>query len=109
MALHHFVAAVNFFRERAMHNFCRPCAEPHASTFVANAMLFFEQRDYRLGCLLLELSAVCVFKSADISRKFNRRHLHAETKTEVGHLVFASELRCFDFPCYPTVAKAAWN
>jgi len=93
---HHVVTSVNFCREGAVDDLGRPCAEPHASAFFANATLFFEQGDHRFGSVLVELGAVSVFNSADISREFNRGYLHAEAKAEIWDFVLAGEPRCFD-------------
>ena len=107
--LHDLVPSINFLCECGAHNFRRPRAEPHASTFVPNATLFFKQRDNRLRCFLVELGAVCVFNSADISREFNRRHLHPEAKAKIWDIVLPSELRGFDFSFDPALAKPAGN
>ena len=43
MPLHYFVASVDFFRQRAEHNFRWPRAESHAPAFITYATLFFEK------------------------------------------------------------------
>jgi hypothetical protein len=48
MALEHFVAPINFLRETAVLNFCRPGPEPHTGAFVPDLALFFEQTDHRV-------------------------------------------------------------
>jgi len=42
VALHHFGAAVNFFRERALGDFRRPGAQAHAGAHIFDASLFFQ-------------------------------------------------------------------
>src|SRR5438876_1524780 len=109
VTLRHLDAAVEFFRERAFSDFGWPCAEPHASAFVADATLLFQQRNHRLGNVLVELSAVCVFDSADVPCEFNRRHLHAETKAEKWNFVLARVTRRVDFSFHAARAKPAGN
>src|SRR5438270_1253566 len=109
MALEHFVAPINLLRESTMLNFCRPGSEPHTGALVPDLALFFEQTDHRIGRGLIELAAVGVFDSTNVASKLNCRHLHAETKPEIGQLVFPCKTRGFNFSFYPAVAKAAGN
>src|SRR5439155_23689818 len=41
MALEHFVAPINFLRETAVLNLCRPCPAPHTGSFVPYFALSF--------------------------------------------------------------------
>ena len=86
-----------------------PRTKPHAPALVANATLLFEQRNDRLRCIFVELGAVCVSYPADVSGEFDRRHLHAETKTEIWNLMLAGETCSIDFSLYAANAKATWN
>ena len=58
---------------------------------------------------LVEFGAVCSSDSADVSREFNRRHLHAETKTEKRNIVLARETRGIDLSFSPTNTESPWN
>src|SRR5207249_11964281 len=58
---------------------------------------------------LVELGAVCVFDDTDVPREFNRRDLHAETKTQKRNLALAGETRGVDFSFNTANAKSAGN
>ncbi len=92
-----------------MLNFRRPRSEPHARAFVGHVALLIEQTNHRIGRSLVELGAVSVGDSAHVARKLNCRHLHAETKAEIGQLIFPGETRGLNFSFHPAVAKAAGN
>jgi len=109
VSLDHVSLAVDLFGKRALHDFCRPGTQPHARAFIAHTTLLLEQRDDWFPGVLVELGAVCVLNAADISRKLNRRYLHAKAKTEIRHLVFASELRRPDFPLDAALAESTRN
>src|SRR5947207_5317293 len=105
----YFITVVNFLRNCAMHDLRWPRTKPHTPALVANAALLFEQRNDRFRCILVELGAVCICYPADVSGEFNRRHLHAETKTEIWNLMLARETCSIDFSLYAANAKATWN
>src|SRR5689334_3442799 len=109
VTLEHFTFSVNFFRERAGLNFGRPGSKSHARPFFADFPLFLEQANHRLGGCLIELGAVSIGDTADVARKFNRRHLHAETEAEIWQFVLACETRGLDFSFYPAISKATRN
>src|SRR5437870_10177033 len=109
MALEHFVTSVNFFGESAVLNFGWPRSQAHARAFVGHVALLIEQTNHRIGRGLIELRAVSVGDSANVARKLNCRHLHAETKAEIGQLIFTCETRGFNFSFHSAVAKAAGN
>ena len=106
---HHFVVPVNFSGKCALHNFRRPGAKAHASAFVADAALLFQQRDDWLSRVPIEFGAVCAFDSTDVSREFDGCHLHAETKTEIRNLVLAREARGVDLSLHTANAEPAGN
>jgi len=100
---------VEFFRERAFNDFGWPCAQAHTCPFLSDATLFLQQRDDWLYGGLIELSAVCVFDSTDVSCEFNRRYLHTETKTEKWNVVLARVTRGIDFSFSSANTKPARN
>ena len=59
------------------------------------------------GAFSIELGAVRLFEAADVSGKLDRRHLHAETKPEIRHLVFAGETRGADLSLNAALAESA--
>ena len=103
--LQDFIVTVNFFRHSALGDLRRPGAEPHAGAFVFHVALFLQQADHRIGRVFIELSAVRLFKPADVSREFDRRDLHAKTKAEIGNVVLASEFGRADFAFDAALAK----
>ena len=56
---------------------------------------------------LIELGAVSILDSANVAGEFDCRDLHAETKAEIGQLIFPGETRRFDFAFHPAFAKPA--
>ena len=109
VSLEHVRLIVDVLGKRAVGDFCRPCAEPHARAFGAHTTLFLQKRDHWRHSVFVDLGADCIFDSTDISREFNRGHLHAEAETEIRHIVFASELRRPDFSLDAALAKTAGN
>jgi len=107
--LHHFGTIVNFFREGAFGDFRRPRAQAHAGAHVLDASLFFQQRDHRFLCVLVELSAVGLFNAAGVSRELDRRHLHSQAKSEIWNLVLSRETCSLDFSFNAAKAKTAGN
>ena len=109
VALHHFGTGVNFFRECAFGDFCRPCAQTHAGAHVLDALLFFQQRDHRFFCVFVKLGAVGVFDTAFVSRELNRCHLHSQAKSEIWNLVLSRKTRSLDLSFNAAKAKTAGN
>src|SRR5690242_21674152 len=106
VTLEHFTFSVNFFRERAGLNFGRPGSKSHARPFFADFPLFLEQANHRRGGGLIELVAVGIGDTADVRRKFNRRHLLPEPEAGIGQFVLACERGGLDFSSYPRISKA---
>jgi len=109
MALHHFGAGINFFRDCPFGDFRGPCAQTHAGAHVLDASLLFQQRDHRFCCVFVELGAVGVFDAARVLCKLNRCHLHAQAKPKEWNLVLSRKTRGFDFSFNAAKTKTAGN
>ncbi len=67
---------------------------------------FGHQADHRLGSGA-EFGGVRLVDAAKIPRRFDDRHLHAETNPEIGNLAFTRELDGSDLPFRAALAEAA--
>ena len=90
-------------------------AEPHGAAEIAvgGALLqrvalqpFGHQADHRLG-RRRELGRVGLGDAAQIARRLDHRHLHAEADAEIRHVALARELRRADFSLGAALAEAA--
>ena len=71
--------------------------------------LFLKQRNHRVGRVRIKLRAVRFLNPANVSSKFDRRDLHAETKPEIGDSMLARVTRRFNFPFHAALTKSAGN
>src|SRR4029434_10420880 len=109
MPLRYLGVAVDFFRECARNNFCRPGSQPHTCAFVTYAALLFQQRDDRVRIVLIELGAIGVFDSTYISGEFNRGELHVQAAAKKMGSVLSSVTRSVDFSFRSASAKSTGN
>ena len=110
VALHHVGLAVNFLGQRSFHDLGRPRSEPHARAFAVNFFaLLLEQRNHRVGRLGIELRAIGLLNSTNVSREFDCRHLHAEAKAEIRNSMLARITRRLDFSFDAALAEPARN
>ena len=109
MSFRHLGIAVEFFSQRAFNNLCWPRAQPHTRALFTDATLLFQQRDHWFRSVLVELGAISVFDSTDVSSEFDCRYLHTKTKTEIRDLVLARITRSVEFSFNTTNTKSAGN
>src|SRR5262249_44779026 len=109
VTLRYLSAAIDFFRERARNNFCRPGSQPHTCSLFTYAALFFQQRDDRVRSVFVELSAVGIFDSTYVSSEFNSAYLHAQTQAKKRNFPLASVTRGVDFSFGSANAKSTRN
>jgi len=110
VTLHHFGLAVNLFGQRSFHNLCRPRPQPHAGAFAVDFFpLLFEQRNHWVRRVGIELRAVCFLNPANVSREFDRRHLHTEAEPEIRNPMLARVTCCFDFAFDAAVTESTRN
>ena len=109
MALADFDFAVGFGGEGAGLEFARPGAEAHGAAHFVDAEEFAEFVNDAVRRLRIAFGGVGLFQAGDIACVFDRGALHAETDTEIRHLVFAGVLNRVDHALHAALAEASGN
>src|SRR5436190_156185 len=95
MAFADFGLRINLVRQRVGLNLARPCPQSHGSAKFLHTTQFAQLVNYAMRSRLIELAGIRTRQAADVSGKLDTGSLHAETNTEVGHLLLARILNRF--------------
>src|SRR5579884_698233 len=86
-----FERAVSFLRERSGFELAGPRAQTHGAAEFFDSAQFTKFVDDAVRRGGIEFAGVGVGQTADVTRKFDARGLHAQTNAKVGDLLFARE------------------
>ena len=101
--------AVAFLHPGSFHDLAWICTQTERSALCHLFALIWQEVDNFMCSLTVKLSGIRIFPAKNIAGKFNNRHLHPQTDSQIRHVMLPAIPGCDDLSFHTPVSETARN